>query len=185
MQPVPEMTFSDCCLATEEIRDDERASRLPALKAEILRLSAFEIQSIVQLRNVKAEYRAETSTLEIEVALDDVQDGRHILSRSVPPDRAKPAGTEVIDLRTVQGSRVERTLRALRGFAVDADIQVSLDELRADLYETEAEERDLQRRLENLKEREDITTWSFVDGNVRATLSGARSDRTELINFTP
>lgn len=155
------------------------------LKAEILRLSVFEVQSIVQIKTVKAKYHAETSTLDLEVWFDDVQDGLHTFSRSVHLDHAKPLGTEVTVLRAMPGARVERTLRALAGFAIGADVQVSLDELRAALLELDVEERDLQRRLESLRERGDITTWSLDNERIRATLSGVVRDQMILSTFTP
>lgn len=155
------------------------------VKAEILRLSVFDVQSIVQLRNVNAEYQSDTSTLRIEIALDDVRDGRHEFTRCVPLERAEPAAWEVSDLRAVQGSRVERTLRALRASAAGAEVEVSLTELLGALYEPEAGERDLQRCLEILKDRGDIMSWSLASGCIRATLSGIWSNRMELMEIKP
>lgn len=166
-------------------RECSPASLPDRVKAEILRLSVFEVPSIVQVKHVNALSQDDASALRLDVEFEDVQDGRHVFHRLIRLEGAHPIGTEVANLRTVRDSRVERMLRALRQFASGADVQVSIDQLRAALHESDAEERDLQRRLENLKERRDISAWSLCDGHIHATLSEFTQSTIALVKLTP
>lgn len=155
------------------------------VKAEILRLSVFEVQSIVQIRHVSARYQEDISSLHLDVELEDLQDGGHRVNRTIRLERTGPSGTDVANLRTVGNSRIERTLRVLRQFASGSEVQLSVDQLRAELHETDAGERELQRRLESLKERRDLTAWLLSNGHIRATLSEVAQDSLVFVELIP